>query len=96
MFLHGPSLFTRVSDLDLLKDVIDNLSTPLSLPIAGWKTTMQGTLYCYFRVGNNIYGVTAHHNVFPRNGDNEYNYVGFVEVAVLASHVINCGNFFSI
>ena len=76
MFLHGPSLFTPVSDLDLLKDVIDNLSTPLSLPIAGWKTKMQGTPHCYFRVGNNLYGVTAHHNVFPQNGDNEYNYVG--------------------
>ena len=65
MFLHG--LFTSVSDLDLLKDVIDNLFTPLSLPIAGWKTTMQGTFYCYFRVGNNLYGVTANHNVSPQN-----------------------------
>jgi len=39
-FLHGPDLFAPVLDLDPLKDVIDNLSTPLSLPIAGRKTTM--------------------------------------------------------
>jgi hypothetical protein len=70
-FLHGPDLFAPVSDLDPLKDVIDNLSTPLSLPIAGRKTTMQGTLGCYFRVGNDLYATTARHNVFPLNGDNE-------------------------
>jgi len=39
-FLHGPDLFAPASDLDLLKDVIDNLSTPLSLSIASWKMTM--------------------------------------------------------
>lgn len=43
-FLHGPDLIAPVSDLDPLKDVIDDLSTPLSLPIAGRKTKMQGTL----------------------------------------------------
>jgi hypothetical protein len=76
-FLHGPDLFAPASDLDPLKDVIDNLSTPLSLPIAGRKTTMQGTLGCYFRVGNDLYAATARHNVFSLNGDNEeYNYVG--------------------
>ena len=76
MFLLGPSLFIPVSDLDPLKDVIDNLSTLLSLPIAGWKTRMQGTLYCYFRFGDDLYGVTVHHNVFPQNRDDEDNYVG--------------------
>ncbi|KAH9180783.1 hypothetical protein EDB89DRAFT_2062445 [Lactarius sanguifluus] len=75
-FLHAPGLFAPASDLDPLKDVIDNLSTPLSLPIAGRKTPMQGTLCCYFRVGNNLYATTARHNVFPLSGDNkEYNYV---------------------
>ncbi|KAH9180786.1 hypothetical protein EDB89DRAFT_2110805 [Lactarius sanguifluus] len=74
--LHAPGLFAPASDLDPLKDVIDNLSTPLSLPIAGRKTPMQGTLCCYFRVGNNLYATTARHNVFPLSGDNkEYNYV---------------------
>ncbi|KDQ08089.1 hypothetical protein BOTBODRAFT_59543 [Botryobasidium botryosum FD-172 SS1] len=76
-FLHGPDLFAPVSDLDPLKDVIYNLSTPLSLPIAGRKMTMQGTLGCYFRVGDDLYAVTARQNVFALKGDNEeYNYVG--------------------
>jgi len=52
--LHGPDLFAPVSDSDSLRDVIDNLSTPLSLPIAGWKTTIQGTLGCCFRVGDDL------------------------------------------
>jgi len=39
--------------------------------------TMQGTLGCYFRVGDDLYAATARHNVFSLNGDNEeYNYVG--------------------
>jgi hypothetical protein len=37
---HGPALFRPVEDGDPLKDVIDNVSVPLSLPIAGRKTTM--------------------------------------------------------
>ncbi|KAH9066404.1 hypothetical protein EDB87DRAFT_1672238 [Lactarius vividus] len=75
-FLHAPGLFAPASDLSPLKDVIDNLSTPLSLPIGGRNTPMQGTLCCYFRVGNNLYATTARHNVFPLSGDNkEYNYV---------------------
>ncbi|KAH8991832.1 hypothetical protein EDB83DRAFT_2534913 [Lactarius deliciosus] len=75
-FLHATGLFAPASDLNPLKNVIDNLSTPLSLPIAGRKTPMQGTLCCYFRVGNNLYATTAPHNMFPLSGDNkEYNYV---------------------
>ncbi|KAH9001043.1 hypothetical protein EDB92DRAFT_1962115 [Lactarius akahatsu] len=62
-FLHAPGLFAPASDLNPLKNVIDNLSTPLSLPIAGRKTPMQGTLCCYFRVGNNLYATTARHNI---------------------------------
>ncbi|KAH9079655.1 hypothetical protein EDB83DRAFT_2514163 [Lactarius deliciosus] len=34
-FLHATGLFSPASDLNPLKNVIDNLSTPLSLPIAG-------------------------------------------------------------
>ena len=72
---HGPALFRPVEDGDPLKDVIDNVSVPLSLPIAGRKTTMQGTLGPYFRVGNKLYAITVRHNVFLLNGDNEsYNY----------------------
>lgn len=76
-FLHGPDLLAPVLDLDPLKDVIDNLSTPLSLPIAGQKTMMQGTPGCYFRIGTGLYAVTAYHNMFLLKGDNEeYIYVG--------------------
>ena len=41
---HGPTLLSPVEDGDSLKDVINNVSVALSLPIAGRKTTMQGTL----------------------------------------------------
>ncbi|KAG9078854.1 hypothetical protein FRC06_008135 [Ceratobasidium sp. 370] len=67
---HGPALFPPVEDCDALKDVIDNVSVPLSLPIAGRKTKMQGTLGPYFRVGNKLYAITARHNLFLLNGDN--------------------------
>ncbi|KAM5533614.1 hypothetical protein V8D89_012727 [Ganoderma adspersum] len=68
---HGPALFRPVENDDPLKDVIDNVSVPLSLPIAGRQTTMQGTLGPYFRVGDKLYAITARHNVFLLNGDNE-------------------------
>ena len=76
-FSAGPELFPPVYDLDPLKDVIDNLSTALSLPIAGLKTEMQGTLGFYFRVGDELYAVTARHVLFnDSEPNNEYNYVG--------------------
>ena len=76
-FLGGPGLLAPVSDLNPLKDFIDNLSTPLSLPIAGRRTTMQGTLGFYFRAGGHLYAATARHNLFPLDGDNEeYQYIG--------------------
>jgi hypothetical protein len=76
-FSGGPELFVPVSDLDPLKDVIDSLSSPLSLPIAGLKTKMQGTLGFYFRIGEDLYAVTARHVLFKDNEANvEYNYVG--------------------
>jgi hypothetical protein len=75
--LAGPELFAPVSDENHLKDVIDNLSTALGLPIAGLKTKMQGTLGFYFRVGNALYAVTARHVLFKDSDPNdEYNYVG--------------------
>ena len=74
---HGPALFPPVEDDGSLKDVIDNVSVALSLPIAGRKTTMQGTLGPYFRVGDKLYAITVRHNVFVLNGDNEeYHYHG--------------------
>ncbi|KAI0247604.1 hypothetical protein BJV78DRAFT_1380229 [Lactifluus subvellereus] len=72
---HGPALFPPVEDDGSLKDVIDNVSVALSLPIAGRKTTMQGTLGPYFRVGDKLYAITVRHNVFVLKGDNEeYHY----------------------
>ena len=73
----GPDLFAPVSDYDPLKGVIDNLSTPLSLPIAGRDTTMQGTLGFYFRVENELYAATARHVLFTdEEGNSTYKYVG--------------------
>jgi hypothetical protein len=72
----GPELFAPVSDLDPLKAVIDPLTTALGLPIAGLKTLkMQGTMGFYFRVGTELYGVTARHVLFPEDeGNYEYAY----------------------
>ncbi|KAJ3714729.1 hypothetical protein C8R42DRAFT_682127 [Lentinula raphanica] len=72
---HGPALFSPVEDGDSLKDVIGNVSVALSLPIAGRKMTMQGTLGPYFRAGDKLYAITVRHNVFTLNEDNlEYHY----------------------
>ena len=38
--IHGPALFAPVEDDDSLKDVIDNVSVALSIPIASRKTAM--------------------------------------------------------
>ncbi|KAG2003724.1 hypothetical protein CC2G_004307 [Coprinopsis cinerea AmutBmut pab1-1] len=74
---HGPALFPPAEDGDSLKDVIDNVSVALSLPIAGRKTSMQGTLGPYFHVGEKLYAITVRHNLFVLSGDNdEYRYHG--------------------
>lgn len=76
-FSAGPALFAPVPDEDCLKDVIDNLSTALSLPIAMMKATMQGTLGFYFRVRDDLYAVTTRHVLFKDDNPNvEYNYAG--------------------
>ncbi|KAI9430420.1 hypothetical protein H4582DRAFT_2121947 [Lactarius indigo] len=67
---HGPALFRPVEDGDPLKDIIDNVSVPLSLPIAGCETNMQGILGPYFHVGAKLYAITVRHNILP-NEDNE-------------------------
>ena len=73
----GPALFGPAADLDPLKDVIDNVSTSLSLPIAGWTTRTQGTLGFYFKVGNELFAATARHVLFRDNeGNSEYKYIG--------------------
>ena len=85
--LAGPTLYAPVSDSHPLKDVIDCVTTPLSLPIAGLKTChIQGTLGFYFKIGNDLYGVTARHVLFPDTEGNElysYNLCMFVSFAFL-------------
>ncbi|KAJ3836427.1 hypothetical protein F5878DRAFT_718411 [Lentinula raphanica] len=70
--LTQPILYAPVDDLHPLKKVIDWLTTPLSLPIAGMKTRdIQGALGLYFKVGDDLYGVTARHVLFPDTEGNE-------------------------
>ncbi|KAI6145492.1 hypothetical protein BKA82DRAFT_995627 [Pisolithus tinctorius] len=73
----GPELFAPVWDFDPLKAVIDPVTTSLSLPIAGFETLYsQGKLGFYFKVGRDLYAVTARHVLFPENeGNNAYSYV---------------------
>jgi len=72
----GAELYEPASDLDATKHVIDPLSTALGLPIAGAKTPhSQGTMGFYFNDGDDLYGVTARHVLFPADEDNsDYTY----------------------
>lgn len=74
----GPELLAPVSDLDPLKAVIDPVTNALGLPIAGLRTLdRQGTMGFYFRVGKELYAVTARHVLFPEGeGNYPYSYVG--------------------
>ena len=74
---HGPALFPTIEDGEPLKEVIDNVSVALSLPISGLKTTMQGTMGPYFHAGNRLFTVTVRRNLFrPEAGNAEYRYHG--------------------
>jgi hypothetical protein len=74
--LSGTILYAPVNDFHPLKSVIDWVTTPLSLPIAGLRTRhMQGTLGFYFKIGDDLYGVTARHVLFPdTEGNDLYRY----------------------
>ncbi|KEP47503.1 hypothetical protein V565_153460 [Rhizoctonia solani 123E] len=74
--LAGPILYAPVNNVHPLKSVIDWVTTALSLPIAGLKTRhMQGTLGFYFKVDEDLYGVTARHVLFPdTEGNDAYSY----------------------
>ncbi|KAI0041415.1 hypothetical protein FA95DRAFT_1501512 [Auriscalpium vulgare] len=64
----GPALLAPVNNYHLLKDVLDRVTTTLGLPIAGLKTPRtEGTLGFYFGVGEDLYGVTARHVLFPED-----------------------------
>ncbi|KAI9453238.1 hypothetical protein BJY52DRAFT_850915 [Lactarius psammicola] len=67
----SPALFAPVGIIDHRRDFIDPVSVALSLPIAGLKTTMQGTMGPYFHVGNTLYAITVRHNLFLADGGND-------------------------
>ena len=70
-------LYEPASDLDATRHVIDPLTTALGLPITAAKMPhLQGTMGFYFQEGDNLYGVTARHVLFPAdeyNSDYTYN-----------------------
>ena len=74
----GPKLFAPSLDLNSLKAVIDSVTIALGLPIASVETlNRNGTMGFYFRVGDDLYGVTACHVLFPDDeGNNPYSYIG--------------------
>ena len=73
--LAGPPLYRSLESGDYLERSIDNVSVALSIPIAGRRTPMQGTLGPYFRHNNRLYAITARHNLFLANdGNAEYRY----------------------
>ena len=76
--LTGPELLAPVNGLHPLKGVIDWVTTALCLPIAGLKTLhMQGMLGLYFRVDDDLYGVTARRVLSPAgHGNRSYTYIG--------------------
>jgi hypothetical protein len=72
-----PALTAPVESGDPLEGFIDNVSVALSLPIAGRKTTMQGSLGPYFQHNDKLYAITARHNLFLANdGNAPYKYNG--------------------
>ncbi|KAJ3769869.1 hypothetical protein FB446DRAFT_810223 [Lentinula raphanica] len=88
--LTQPIFYAPVHNFHPLKSVLDWLTTPLSLPIAGMNTRdMQGALGFYFKVGDDLYGVTARHVLFPDTESNElYRY----DTTLPKKHVIFMGN----
>lgn len=72
----GPVLYAPVRDIHPLNSVVDWVSTSVSSPIAGLTTPhIQGTLGFYFKDGEDLYGVTARHVLFPvKEGNYAYKY----------------------
>lgn len=67
----GAELYEPASNLDVTRHVIDPLTTALGLAIAAARTPhLQGTMGFYFNDGNDLYGVTARHVLFPADEDN--------------------------
>ncbi|KAJ8474297.1 hypothetical protein ONZ45_g15996 [Pleurotus djamor] len=73
----GPVLYSSMESGNPLKDIIDNVSVALSLPIASLQTTVEGTLGPYFHVGDKLYAITVRHNAIAMaDGNKEYRYHG--------------------
>ena len=72
----GAELYAPALDTDVTKHFIDPLTTTLGLPIAAEETPdFQGTMGFYFKDGEDLYGVTARHVLFPLDKDNsDYTY----------------------
>ncbi|KAJ7584687.1 hypothetical protein C8J56DRAFT_155297 [Mycena floridula] len=70
----GPDLFAPLLDDEDLKDVIDDLSTALSLSIVGQQTNIQGTLGFYFKVGAHLYAATVRHVTHNIDDNRKYKY----------------------
>ncbi|CAE6419968.1 unnamed protein product [Rhizoctonia solani] len=82
--LSGVELFAPADDFDPLKDVIDPVTTALGLPIAGLRRLhMEGTLGFYFRVGDDLFGVTPRHVLFSEEDNSHYFYNGGPKEVVL-------------
>lgn len=71
-------LFAFISNFNPFKAVINPVTTTLGLSIACLKTLKcQGTMGFYFRVGKDLYAVTACHILFSEDeGNYSYSYVG--------------------
>ena len=73
----GLPLFAPVDYRHPFRGIIDFATTALGLPIAGLATpNTQGTLGFYFRVDQDLFAVTARHNIFPKDSITSYSYVG--------------------
>lgn len=82
--LSGPPLFAPVDYDDYRKSVTDGLSTVLPMSVAGTKSPMQGKLTCFFRVGDELYAISARHNFFEDGKeDAEYTFVDCTHLCFL-------------
>ncbi|KAG6820199.1 hypothetical protein H0H93_004049 [Arthromyces matolae] len=90
--LAGPELYKPVGTGDLTdRKFIDPLSTALGLPISGERTPdLQGTMGFYFQDGEDLFGVTARHVLFPTDECN-YDFT-FINDAAPRREVLLMGN----
>lgn len=69
----GATLYKPPSDEDPRRSILDPLTTALGVPIAAAETPhMQGMMGFYFQDGQDLYGVTARHVLFPAEDNLDY------------------------